>query len=314
MKIVNRLLILIAATGMLAISSCSKTADTTTGSTSTPATINSIVASPSLSGNPGDKVVFTISATKGTNQITELKIEEITAGASSSVILSDSTYKTPLDVIVRTYSYTIPMGATGTKDIKFTVYDKGGLNVTQTKTIAITSTQKSASFTAILFGAQASSTPSFFSSANQKLYKGDEAYMNSTLIDLCYYYDVTASAAIIAAPGDNMFSSSQLYYATAGDKRDPLNWSTRNLTTFKYNNIAVQLSYTNGELKSLWDNNTGSAKTRATDPTTGKASLSPGNSYIFYTAQGKYGVFQVSLQNFKTGNNGTIQIDGFISN
>ena len=232
---------------------------------------------------------ITASGPSGVN-LKSMKIEEVIAGTSGTVVLKDSTLKAAN--IGYTYAYTIPSGASGTKEVKVTVTDNN--SQTTTKSVSITVTASSAALrdcgTKVL-GNQQSTTGSFFATSNCTVYTVSQAQANQNIVDFVHYFGATNNATI-AAPNDagaNQFTTFQLN-----------TWSNKNATTFKK---VLNFNYdaaTTATVQDAW-NNGGTAMSSATD-------LNVGNNVVFKTASGKYGVFQVAQLSGNSTTSGTMTI------
>ena len=203
-----------------------------------------------------------------------------------------------LSNVTFTYAYVVPSTgiANGTViDIEFYLEDKDADN-SVTKSFTITSGAGNISrFTAVLMGAQSSTTGSFLDANTGTVYVQATANTNQSLIDVVYYYGNT-NLATLCAPNDETVGGGGTNFSLCEG------WTTKNATTFGPSSV------TSAEFDAMTDDSvlseiSGLSATKST-------SLDVSNVIAFMTADGKKGLIKVSA--LEAVNTGTITINVII--
>lgn len=240
---------------------------------------------------PGEVVKFTVNAST-TETLKSLKIEETIPGQSVPGKLKDSSISSKT-IVNYDFNYTVPAGATGSKEIVFTVTDNGNRTKVVKKTINVSGTATPKTYSAKMLGAQDNgSVGSSFSTQDGTVYKVADAKTNSAKIDFIFYYGTT-NFATIAAPNDAGAAQFSVFQLST--------WGTRNATKFKVSNTAAfDGATTSQQLADAFSNAGGNEGSAATN-------LKVGDVVAFKTEAGKNGVFKVTAIDAK--NSGSITID-----
>lgn len=241
------------------------------------------------SAAPGEVVKFTVNAST-TETLKNLKIEETVTGSSVPGKLKDSAISSKT-IVNYDFMYTVPAGATGTKEIVFTVTDNGSRSKVVKKTVTVSGTATPKTYSARLLGAQNNTSGSFFATETGDIYTVAQAKANQGKVDFVHYFGTT-NKATIAAPNDAGAAQFTVF--------DLGSWSTKNATMFKKAAASAYDATTSSELQSGYDNASGGAASSATD-------LKVGDVVTFKTAANKYGVFKVA--GITAADNGSITID-----
>jgi hypothetical protein len=244
------------------------------------------------SAAPGEVVKFTVNAST-TETLKNLKIEETVTGSSVPGKLKDSAISSKT-IVNYDFMYTVPAGATGTKEIVFTVTDNGSRSKVVKKTVTVSGTATPKSYSAKMLGAQDNgSVGSSFSTQDGTVYKVADAKTNSAKIDFLFYYGST-NFATIAAPDDAGAAQFSVFQLST--------WGTRNATKFKVSNTAAfDGATTSQNLTDAYDNAGGNESSSA-------ANLKVGDVVAFKTIGGKKGIFKVTAIDAKAAGSITLDI------
>ena len=147
-------------------------------------------------------------------------------------------------------------------------------------------------FTAVLMGAQASTTGSFLDANTGNVYTQADANDNQELIDVIYYFG-SSNAATLCAPNDETVNGG------AGNLALCESWTTHNATTFGSSLFTI------AEFDAMTDD---SQLLSIANLTNSKATdLAVDNIIAFETVDGKKGLIKVS--DLISATDGTITID-----
>ncbi len=293
MKKVNLLLVLLFAVTLGFMSSCNPdepvkptiVVSETTGATYAQ---GSVVTYEIVVSSNEDLKTFTVSPS-------------VVGGAGTGVIvtnpadvLTDGNFSSGLNSVTITYAYAIPATgiAVGSEiSIEFAVSDNVADNSSSKSFTVVSGAGNIVRFTAVLMGAQASSTGSFLDANTGTVYTQADANTNQDLVDIVYYYG-SANAATLCAPNDETVNGGAGFLALCET------WTTKNATLFGASSVSATDFDAMTDDSGLVD--TGLTDSKVTD-------LAVDNLIAFETADGKKGLIKVS--DLEPNSTGTITID-----
>ena len=211
------------------------------------------------------------------------------------MLLPNGTFTGGLNSVTITYAYAVPATgiAVGSEiSIEFAVTDDVADNSVSKSFTVVSGAGNIVRFTAVLMGAQASTTGSFLDANTGTVYTQADANANQELVDIVYYYGST-NAATLCAPNDETVNGG------TGNLALCESWTTNNATTFGSSLItAAEFDAMTDDalLLSIAD----LANSKVTD-------LAVDNLIAFETVDGKKGLIKVS--DLVAATDGTITIN-----
>lgn len=243
--------------------------------------------------NAGEPLSFSIIATSDVNSAAKLiNIKVVRTFNNIDLVVIDSTISTStFSMIVNANAYP----NAGTERWKFMVTDESGksasifseITSTEGNPIAIYSQKILGSYDNPLYG-------SSFASSTGVIFLLNDAKVNSSKIDLMYFFTPTAKATL-AAPADATVA------AAFSSGNGPASWTVRNSTKLKKLDLPANIK---------WDAITsdGILKTLATSATATKVEMLVTGDYVaFKTAAGKLGLIRIT--NLTTSAAGALTFD-----
>jgi hypothetical protein len=275
MRKIRLFYLLLGSAAVLGLSSCSKT-DTPPGGSPIVVTLNPTTATIGA----GDSVTINCAITDQ-NNLKDVVISEVIGSGSSSQLES---YSLSGKTDQFNYTYHVPSVTVGSQIVlTFTIDDASN---TQTATTTITVGAASSdinSYSAVLRGSYADpSAGSFYSSSTNTVYTVSTANQNQSAVDMVFFYGST-NQYTLAAPSDGSFGTSSNQISSLGIQ----NWTTKNVTNFKFTSLTDFSSITKAaDIANAYNNASGSSDTKAN-------MLAQGDIFAFQTAGNKYGLCKV---------------------
>ncbi len=273
MRKVRLFYLLIASATVLA--SCTKPTDTPPGGSSIAVTLNPTIATLSA----GDSVSISCTITDQ-NTLKDVVISEVIGSGSSSQLesytLSGKSYQF-------NYTYHVPSVTSGTQIVLTFTVDDASNTQTATTTITVGAASDFNAYSAVLLGSYADATAgSFYGSSTNTVYTVNTANSNQSAVDMVFFYGST-NQYTLAAPSDGSFGTNSNQISSLGIQ----NWTTKNITNFKFTNLTDFTSITKAaDIANAYNNASGSSDTKAN-------MLSQGDIFAFQTAANKYGLCKV---------------------
>jgi hypothetical protein len=184
------------------------------------------------------------------------------------------------------YEKTFVKGIKPVENWRFIIRDKEGKSAEVGFTISMDTTS---SFGQVLYhpsvdlGAQNNEFGNFYSLGLDSVFILENAFLNQSVIDMCYYYDfIDTDENTIASPGANIDAT--VYTGDAGIE----NWELRRTTRYKIANITEDdfMSAVNDSLLiAVYGQSDGNRKAK---------NLAPGMFFSFKNEEGKVGLFRVN--------------------
>jgi len=284
MRKISFIALFAAVIGMTMMSSCSKDETHATPTI----TLDPSATSTELDFTAGDSVVAFSARVQAEGEIETFTINEVVTnlqGGTTSSAYDGATTGTFSGETDKTYDFNktfTPADFTSATQYAYTfsVTDKDDQSYSITYTVTQnTGTQAGAidTYTAVLMGAQSSTTGSYYDVSTNTVYNQSGADANQAAIDFVHYYG-SANASTICAPSD----------ATVGGGSGNLtmcqSWSTRNATKF---------GKTSGVTWSGVTDDTQIVAHESDATSTIVNQLAVGDIVEFKNADGKYGMFKV---------------------
>ena len=241
---------------------------------------------------PGATIAFSWTAQKGDANMKTITIDRdgVALQGWDELDIPSSVNDTYIDEA----EFTVPLNE-GAYVYKITITDNNGESTSVSFTITV---EGSASgdpideFTAVLMGAQGSSTGSYLDASAGTVMTQATASSSQASVDIVYYYG-SANLATLTAPDD----------ATVGGGAGNLtlceNWTTKNATRFGTSAVTAS-EFDDIENDAVISTITGLSASKMTD-------LAVDDVIAFETTDGKLGLIKVSA--ISTGSDGTITID-----
>lgn len=251
----------------------SKNNTATTSDTITVSSPLSVIVTPaSQNANPGDNIHFTV-AISGTNTLKDISVNQELGGNITQI--THNTLTGTSETI--TQDYTVP-NTNGTVKISFIVTDVKGNSQTATSVITISAIQGTlGSSNKQDLGNQSSATGSAYSTT-LGVTSLSTGRTHPEAIDMVYFSS-TGSGAALASPSNN---EAQSIYISIKD------WSSRNTTSLV--KVSNTFNFPGATLQSVANAYTAGAA-NAKDIA---ANLAVGDTYVFHTNGGKFGIFTVT--------------------